>query len=166
MAHASRGLIPRLGHLARRFFAVLRARPLDPSEQAEVAALLRTEETALFWGQSVPDQRHGLESARAAAALRPERSDLIRAALLHDVGKQHARLGIMARSLASGLDLVGLPAGGRLRQYLEHGPRGGADLAAAGAEPLVVEFARTHHGERPEGITAGDWDVLISSDDL
>jgi putative nucleotidyltransferase with HDIG domain len=155
----------RLGHLVRRFFAVLRARPLSPAEQAEAAALLRRAEGGPFWAQPVADQRHALEAARIVAGLAPGRRDLARAALLHDIGKRHARLGIVGRSLASGLELVGLPAPGRLGRYLAHGPEGAAELEALGAEPIVVAFARHHHGEPPAGIDRSDWAALAASDE-
>ena len=33
-----------------------------------------------------------------------------------------------------------------------------------GAEEIVVEFARHHHGRRPATIREDDWDVLQSAD--
>jgi putative nucleotidyltransferase with HDIG domain len=155
----------RLAHLVRRFFGVLGAAPLSPAEQAEAAALLRPAETGPFWGQPVADQRHALEAARIVAGLAPGRRDLARAALLHDVGKRHSRLGILGRSLASGLELVHLPSPGRLGRYLDHGPEGAAELEALGAEPIVVAFAGHHHGEPPPGVDPSDWAVLAASDE-
>lgn len=152
------------GHLVRRFFGVLGAEPLQPGEQAWVASLLHPAEWALFWGQAAADQRHAFACARAVGAALPERDDLARAALLHDVGKRHAGLGALRRSLATTLGVLRLPVRGRLAAYLAHAATGAADLAAAGAEPLVVDFARYHHGPRPEGLPAADWDVLCRAD--
>jgi putative nucleotidyltransferase with HDIG domain len=157
-------LIPHLRHLAKRFLEVARAQPLTPAEQAAVGRFLRLEEAGLFWGQPVPDQRHALAAARIAAGLRPSRSDIVRAALLHDVGKRHAPLGIMGRSLASALELLHLPARGRLTTYLDHGRLGAEDLRAAGSEDLVVLFACSHHQSRPDGIAPQDWDALAEAD--
>ncbi len=155
----------RIKHLAGRFFEVLSARPLSPREQGEVEALLRPGERDLFWEQPVADQRHGLEAARRVLAVRPGDRSLARAALLHDVGKRHAGLGIIGRSLASGLELVGLrPPVEAWRRYLDHGALGAADLEAVGAEPIVVSFARHHHGGRPESVGPEDWAVLGSAD--
>ena len=152
----------RLPHLIRRFFWTLRARPLGPREQAEVDALLRPEERRLFWDQPAIDQRHGVESARRAAAL--GRSDLTRAALLHDVGKRHANLGVLGRSLASGLALFGLRPQ-RWTSYYDHGAIGAGELAEAGAEDIVVEWARLHSlEERPASMSTDDWDVLTRTD--
>jgi hypothetical protein len=129
-----------------------------------VAARLRRAEGSLFWGQSAPDQRHALDSARAVAAARPERADLERAALLHDVGKRHAGLGAVGRSLATGFRLLHLPTRGRWAAYLAHAQAGAADLAVAGAEPVVVAFARHHHGPRPGDIGPADWELLCRAD--
>ena len=128
----------RLGHLTRRFFEVSRAGALRPEEQAEVAALLRDGEPALFWSQPAADQRHGLDAARYVASTSGHRKEVARAALLHDVGKRHASLGVVGRSLASGMALLHLPVPARLAAYLDHGAVGAAELEACGAEPEVV----------------------------
>jgi len=155
------------GHLVRRFFDVLGSRPLTPAEQLEAASWLRPPERGLFWQQSATDQRHALTAARRAATARPDRPDLIRAALLHDVGKRHARLAILGRVLAAIVQLLHAPPPSRrLRVYLEHGAIGARELEAAGAEPIVVEFARSHHSGRPQGVSSEDWQVLVLSDDV
>jgi hypothetical protein len=156
--------MPHLVHLARRCFGVLRSRPLTPDEQQRAAALLRPAEAALFWAQAVPDQRHGLESALALQRTEPGRQDLMRAALLHDIGKRHARLGVLGRVGASLLEIIRLPAPGRLGMYLDHGDLGAAELEAAGSDPLTVAFARFHHASRPSGIDPADWALLIATD--
>jgi hypothetical protein len=119
----------------------------------------------LFWAQPVADQAHGVSAARRVAAGSPGRGDLVRAALLHDVGKRHARLGVIGRSFASIMATLRLPVRGRYAAYLDHGEAGAADLEAAGADPLTVAFARTHHRPRPEGVDPGDWDLLVRADD-
>jgi putative nucleotidyltransferase with HDIG domain len=154
----------RIWHLAARFFESITSRALSPDEQDRVSGWLRDGEEPLFWGQQPLDQRHALTSADAVAAERPEREDLIRAALLHDIGKRHARLGVLARVVASVLALVGLPAPGRLHTYLDHGPLGASELEAAGSEPIVVGFARDHHGPCPDGFPPEEWDVLVRAD--
>jgi hypothetical protein len=156
--------MPGLPHLVRRFFAVLRSAPLGPMEQAAVAHLLRPAEWDLFWAQPRADRRHALECAQAVAAHRPGRVDLARAALLHDIGKRHAGLGALARSLATALGLLRLPRPARHAAYLGHGPAGAAELEAAGAESMVVAFARHHHTGRPEEIDAADWAELCRAD--
>jgi hypothetical protein len=154
----------RLLHLVRRFFEVARARPLAPAEQAEVAALLRAEEAEVFWAQARPDQRHAFAATLQVRSMIPDRTDLERAALLHDVGKRHAPLRITGRVLASLCELARLPGPGRLGRYLDHCAAGADDLARLEAEPLVVAFARHHHGSRPGDISEDDWRVLLAAD--
>lgn len=155
----------RLFHLAARFMDAALSRRLTPAEQDEAARLLASEaERAMFWGQSRADQRHGLAAARSAAEARPGRTDLIRAALLHDAGKRRVRLGAAGRvwtELRAGLGLAPTERGAA---YLDHGRLGSEELAAAGAEPLVSAYARFHHEGRPGEISSEDWAVLQAAD--
>ena len=94
---------------------------------------------------------------------------MIRAALLHDVGKRHSRLGVIGRSIVTGLAKIGLGRlvarpGSRADLYLRHGELAAAELASLEPEAIVAAFARSHHGDRPEGITQEDWEVLIGAD--
>jgi len=158
--------VTHLLHLARRFLGVIRSRPLRPLEQAQAAALLLPGERSLFWRQSPADQRHAHDCARRVTALAPGRRDLARAALLHDVGKGAVPLPVPGRVLAGVLPLLHLPTPGRLGAYVAHGPRGADALQAAGAETLVVAYARHHHGSRPAAVPPGDWDLLTRADRL
>lgn len=153
-------------HLTARFLESVAARSPGPREQSEAAALLREGEEPLFWGQPGPDQRHGLEAARAVLRRAPGRRDLARAALLHDVGKQAARLGIPGRVLASALGQIGIRPPGRMGVYLRHGEEGARMLERAGAEDPVVGFARHHHGRRPPEWDPRDWELLQWADRL
>ena len=157
--------IRRALHLAERFFQVLFAGPLTPGEQDEVAGWLRAEESALFWSQQVADQRHGLETARRLAATHPEDLELIRAGLLHDVGKHEVRISAWGRTWATLADLAGLPLSARYRKYRDHGPIGAAALANLNAENLVVEFAGRHPAGPPAGIDPQRWQLLLDADD-
>jgi hypothetical protein len=147
----------------------LGSKPLSPDEEATVRSWLRLEEKALFFDQPMIDQRHSFQSASQVAAQDPERRDLIRAALLHDIGKRRSRLNVFGRSVVSGLAKVGLTwlvgrKGGRGDLYLRHGELAADELSDLGAERLVVIFARWHHAGRPEEIAAADWEVLVSAD--
>ena len=151
-------------HLAARLLDVASSRRLSPSEQDEVARHLHSPaERDLFWDQPRADQRHALASARSVLAACPDRSDMVRAALLHDIGKRHSRLGPAGRSWAVVRGALNRPSE-RATAYLEHGRLGGAELARVGAEPLVVAYARHHHGSRPEQISQEDWAVLQAAD--
>lgn len=151
-------------HLIARFFSVLRARRLRPEEQEEVAALLRPGEEQLFWRQQPADQRHGWLAAAYMLEQCPGDRILARAALLHDIGKSHGRLGPIRRSLATVGGTLRLPMARRWRAYLDHAELGAADLEAAGAEPEVAAYTRHHHGDRPPQISEAAWDLLGRAD--
>jgi hypothetical protein len=149
-------------HLVKRFMGSLGARRPSPEDQALIAGILGNGEARLFWAQPVIDQAHALDTARAV--LDRGRPDLAAAALLHDVGKRHASLGVVGRSIASALSLIRLPVRGRYARYLDHAEAGARDLARAGSAPLVVEFARSHHEDRPPSFDATDWALLVAAD--
>jgi hypothetical protein len=150
-------------HLTRRFLWSLRVDPLSPEELDEVGCWISGDLLGAFLDQSEADRRHGLDGARVVAAT-GGRHELVVAALVHDIGKRHARLGVVGRSLASALSLLRLPTPGRLGTYLDHGRRGADELTALGWSGLVVDFARSHHAARPSHIDPHDWDVLVAAD--
>ncbi len=155
----------RLLHLARRFFGSWRVHRPDPAAQQLVADLLSIEEAGVFWEQPAADLAHAVGAVGAVLHQRPERRDLARAALLHDVGKRHAALGTINRSIATALSLIRIPLRGRYRRYLAHAESGAQELEALGCEALVVQFARHHHGKPPQEIDANDWAALLAADD-
>ena len=154
----------RLLHLARRFFQSVRSRPLEPAEQDLIATWLQGPEAELFWRQQRIDRRHAFDAAGHVSAARPERTDLTRAALLHDVGKADSSLSIPGRVIASALDLIGIPVRGRYRAYLDHGAIGAAHLTLIEADPIAVAFAAGHPGPCPPGVDPGDWALLREAD--
>lgn len=151
-------------HLFRRFFDVAAARPLNASEKGAVSHWLTSETAAVFFAQHVADQRHGYDAALTVIAGGIDDPRVVTAALLHDVGKSHARLGIIGRSVASVLILLRLPLSERLSTYRDHGLIGARELSALGAPSLAIDFALHHHGDRPATIDPMTWDLLVSAD--
>lgn len=151
-------------HLFARFFDVATARGLTASEKAAVSGWLTPETAEIFFAQNHPDQRHGYHAALSVMAAGVKDRDVIMAALLHDVGKGHSRLGIIGRSLASVMILAGLPLTRRMTAYRDHGLVAARELGALGAPSLVIDFALHHHGERPPTIGPQNWDVLVAAD--
>lgn len=149
-------------HLAARFLDVVVSRRLEPEEADWVRSQLRPVEASLFFAQGTADRRHGYRAGRWVAG--NDRPDLVRVALLHDVGKRHARLGVAGRVAASLLALLGRRPRGRMGAYLSHGPLAAAELAELGAEPLVVGYARHHHGARPASFDPEAWRLLEQAD--
>ena len=166
-AHLSRLRYAR--HLVKRFAGSLWP-PGGPSraDEAWAAQWLGEGELALWRCMSGPDRRHAVGVARRTLAELPsaERA-VVAAALLHDVGKVEAGLGPVGRVLATlAGPLLGRrgdgdegesggsggrggsgPGGGlaRLARYRRHDAIGASLLAAAGADPVTVAWAREHH---------------------
>jgi putative nucleotidyltransferase with HDIG domain len=150
-------------HLVKRFFDVVTARELTSIEREFVAERLTPPTAGLFFAQDDADQRHGYEAALTAREGGGD-DEVVVAALLHDVGKRHARLGAVGRALASVLILARLPLTRRMVTYRDHGPVAARELAAMSVPPLVVDFAEHHHGDRPDSIDPDTWRLLVAAD--
>ncbi len=150
-------------HLAGRLWEGIRTAPLEADEKVWVNDYLTEPEWDAFVGQPDIDQRHGHDAGRAAASRGADPS-VVRAALLHDIGKRHAGLGLVGRTLASVAIRLRLPLWERARMYRDHGAIGSEELRAWGAEPLVVDFALNHHGTRPPGFAPSVWKTLVETD--
>jgi hypothetical protein len=124
---------------------------------------LTPQERDLFWDQAAADQRHAYEVARRVRATLGDDGVATRAALLHDVGKRHVRMGAVSRTLATVAAAARVPLPASWRRYRDHEALGAADLEAIGADPLVVAFAAR---VRPDDeAAAARWDALVAADD-
>lgn len=153
-----------LSHLTARFFDVLLARPLTSEELTEVEGWLPGDMYSVFCQQASADQRHSFHAATRVIDAGFE-DEAVTAALMHDIGKRHSRLGVVGRTVASLLILAGLPMTERMRSYRDHGSLAADELADLGAPQLAIEYARHHHGSRPASIAADVWDVLVRADE-
>lgn len=144
--------------LARRFFASVFARDLTPDEEAWVALVLLPGELDVWNRQPVYDRRHTLGVARRVeAALGPASEPRwLAAALLHDVGKVDAGLGIPGRVVATLVMAVvgrarvrswaGAPGlRGRFGRYADHGDIGARLVRETGGRDEVARWAAVHH---------------------
>lgn len=122
-------------------------------------------EAVLFWRMNVPDQRHALNVAYTAGRLAEnqplDRCVLIKAALLHDVGKERGDVSTWDKIITVLADAA-LPAqarrwgrlgrGGKLDNlrhafyiYFHHAARSAALLEETGTDFAVIELVRRHH---------------------
>lgn len=139
----------------RQFLGALRAE-LGLWRPPDLSAHLSEGELSLFQRMSRADQRHAVAVWQALRAAGERDPWLLRAALLHDVGKAESGLGLWHRvafvllsALWPGLLARLAKGGGGWREgfrVLQHHAERGAQLACdAGASPLVVALIRNHH---------------------
>lgn len=150
----------RTAHLVRRFFGTLSPVAPKADDVVWVAGVCTDAEFALWCRLPRYDRRHSIQVARdveAALAGTEYAGDprWIEAALLHDVGKLDAGLGVLGRV---GATLAGAAAGHDLAEvwstkrgvtrkvglYLRH-PEIGADrIRMSGGSPEAVAWAACH----------------------
>jgi len=135
------------------------------NEVAAIGTWLNEAESALFYEQPRADQRHGYEAALSIVAAGIRDTRVIGAALLHDIGKRHASLGVVGRSIASVLIAIKAPLPPRIEMYRDHGSIAAEELEAIGSAVLVIEFARHHHHSRPTGMDLASWAALTIADE-
>lgn len=132
---------PDMFHLSKRFFSSLSVAPLNDLEQAWVKDVLSAEEHALWCTQAIVDQRHSCDIARRFVEIRSLASrDEIAGALLHDIGKIDAGLGIMARVVAT---VLPLPTA-RFVAYRHHQQRGAQMLKTIGSSDITIALVAGH----------------------
>lgn len=174
----------RVRHLAGRFVRALWPGPPRPADERWVAAVLSPAQHAQWRLQPSHDRRHTIRVARtveARLAGTPYEGDLrwIAAALLHDIGKLDARLGVYGRVVAT----VSAAAAGddladawserrgftrRVGLYLRHPELGADRIRLAGGPEEAVRWAEVHHEPsawHTVGIPEPVVDALAAADD-
>ena len=157
----------RAAHLVTRFFASLRARPLDAATVAWVTDALEPGELQVWDGMGRADRAESAAVGRrleASLAGTPDAGDprWLAAALVHDVGKQVSGYGTFGRAAVTAVAVVlgrarlrgwatatssDAPASirGRMGRYVAHDDLGAALLQRAAARPEIVAWAGAHH---------------------
>jgi hypothetical protein len=151
----------KLLHLSRRFFCALWPGPPRRRDVDWVEGILAADELALWRLLPNHDRRYSIRVAklvesRLAGTEYAGQPRWLAAALLHDVGKLDASLGIFGRSVATVMGAIAGPArvnrwgnaGGfrrRVAWYLHHDERGADRIRAAGGREEAARWARAHH---------------------
>ena len=158
-------IVGRIGYRLRQFWRALYARP-SGGDLETVSSLLTPAQMALFHQMHRSEQAHSIHVMRAVSqasqGIQDEpRRDLLRAALLHDVGKSRFPVRLWERAVIV-LCKAFLP--GEVERWGEAQPSGwrrafvvaqqhpawGAQMAAeAGVPPLVVALIRRHQDQPP-----------------
>ena len=164
-----------LVHLARRAMWNLVPRSVAPIDVAFVRARLSPPAADLFFTLDARDQVHSIAVARRVQRTPGIPAEVVEAALLHDIGKAHARLGVVGRAVATLIEWTPLTeriAGrvveineraaredrsdavaqsgallARIGAYLRYEELGALDLIRLGYAPesLAVRWSREHH---------------------
>ncbi len=150
----------RVGHLARRFFGALRPGTPAVDDVRWVETILTPPELELWRRMPNHDRKHSIAVARRVdAALGVQghgHQRWLAAALLHDVGKLDASLGVLGRvgaTIAGGLaghDMApvwsekrGITR--RVGLYLRHPELGATRIRVVGGREEVASWAAAHH---------------------
>ncbi len=155
-----------LVHLARRLAASIQpARPSD-DDLSWARAHLREAEWALWSRHRPNDKRHTLAVAHVLTVADDVPAWVLSAALLHDIGKIDADLGLPGRVLASLLQLARVRrAPGRLGAYLHYAAHGATLLRSAGSHPHVVAWAAEHHEPEAGWTVPARWGTPLAAAD-
>jgi len=148
-------------HLGRRFVRALWPGPPRERDVEWVESILEPAELRLWRSLPHHDQRYSIRVAKLAAerlagtefAGQPR---WLAAALLHDVGKLDAGLGVFGRSVATVMGAVAGPARidrwaqtsgfrRRVAWYRHHDERGADRIRAAGGRDEAARWTRAHH---------------------
>lgn len=148
-------------HLGRRFVRALSPRPPRDRDVAWVSGILEPAELGLWRSLPSHDRRYTIRvakdvEARLAGTEYAGQPRWLAAALLHDVGKLDAGLGVVGRSVATVMGAVAGHArvdrwaqtsGFRRRAawYLHHDERGADRIRAAGGRDEAARWAWAHH---------------------
>jgi hypothetical protein len=148
-------------HLGRRFVRALWPGPPRERDVACVAGILEPGELRLWRSLPNHDQRYTIRVAklveeRLAGTEFAGQPRWLAAALLHDIGKLDAGLGVFGRSVATVMGAAAGPARvdrwaqtsgfrRRVAWYLHHDERGAERIRAAGGRDEAAGWARAHH---------------------
>lgn len=171
-----RGTISAAAYRVQQFLAAVTAGQLSTADWALVARYLTPAQLALFKCLPENDQQHALAVARTLLDQGWKDTELIQAALLHDIGKMDSGLHLMYRVAIvllralwpAGLRWLAASDRGWRRPFHihQHHPEIGARLAAeAGASPRVVELILHHQSPACGGADARELAALQAADE-
>lgn len=141
---------------AKQFFQTITANPLAPDAQNQIEALLTPKEFALFNCYTSSDGQHAYRVLCTLQQANHTHTDLLKAALLHDIGKTCVHLSVWDRIVAVlGMKLFPHKAKrwgtGAVESWqrpfvvkAQHAAWGAEMAATAGCKILTVNLIRRH----------------------
>jgi len=146
--------LSKITHLSKRFVLSLVPSQVQEIERQWVQSVLSPSEFDLWNNMMVQDRRHSVMVGRRFVMYRPTATQgEIAGALLHDVGKSAARLGTLARVVAT---LVG-PRTSHFRQYHDHESIGATMLRSIGSDELTISMVEDScEGELRQALNRAD----------
>lgn len=155
---------------AKQFFKGVTAYKID-SSLADI--YLNSEELALFLKLPRHEKRHAIDTARTIIKMnvKENKGILIKAALLHDIGKTEPASGIIMKSILVLIDKIFPRICFRLSKrfrvfntYYNHPQIGACLLEKTNTENKVKLLVRYHHSEKNADIEG--MDILKKADNL
>ncbi|MDG1489219.1 MAG: HD domain-containing protein [Actinomycetota bacterium] len=143
-------------HLPLRFLETVRKPKLHEIDDSWAHSKLSPSEIELWVNMGSVDRRHCISVAKNVEKILPNDQVVIRAALLHDIGKSKASSSALFRVFATVIsffitkklaqDWMNSRALGReVGQYLCYPSVGAELLKLAGSDPFVCAWANEHH---------------------
>lgn len=163
----------RILYRTQQFWNVLSANPLEDEVIEQIRAVLSKREMGLFLQLQTSEQRHSYQVYRSLLERGIQNDDLLKAALMHDIGKVRHPLRIFDRVLIvlgktifpRVIDRWGHENHSDWRRIFSvavNHPAWGAEMAAqAGSSPRTVDLIRRHQ-DMQGNLAADDKDLLLS----
>lgn len=165
-------------HLVRRGIAALApVPPFGPEQRVRCGAVLGEELLAVFDELEDRDKWHSFGVMTNVLMVIPDApTEVLQAALLHDIGKASAALSVPMRVLATALEPAGrlrilrAAGGGRRSQmhaYWTYEAVGAERLRSIdGVHPWVIAWAAEHHQDESEWTIPLEWGWVLAEADL
>ena len=150
------GVVQRAKYRLWQFWHTFRPSKLEPSEAEEIASILNTGEMDLFSRQDFAGRQHSFRVMRSIKDTENNSEDLLKAALLHDVGKTREMISwwdrpvvVLVEALIPSFAVRWSSGSGKgwSRPFVmkaKHAEWGADAASAAGSSTLTVELIRWH----------------------
>ena len=143
-------------HLPLRFLETVRKPKLHEIDDSWAHSKLSPSEIELWVNMGSADRRHCISVAKNVEKILPNDQVVIKAALLHDIGKSKASSSALFRVFATVISFFitkklaqdwmnSRVLGSEVGQYLCYPSVGAELLKLAGSDPFVCAWANEHH---------------------